>query len=139
MAEPIRQDFGCPNLCRNHQKEIDMRNLNIIRIITSLGLLSAFLIMGCGGGKTPSVADNSVNAAKPSAAALAALAKADAADGKVDKVVSKCLTCMLGMEGKPENATAYGEFTLHFCSKTCKEAFLSDPEKVALALKFPEK
>jgi YHS domain-containing protein len=133
-----------------------MRNLNIIRIITSLGLLSAFLMLGCSSGKTPAVADNSVNvaqpsaaapatfdnsanAAKPSAAALVALAKADAADGKVDKVVSKCLTCMLGMEGKPENAATYGEFTLHFCSKNCKEAFLSDPEKVVLALKFPAK
>jgi YHS domain-containing protein len=116
-----------------------MRNLNMIRIITLLGLLSAFLMLGCAGGKTPSAADNSVNATKPSAVALVALAKADVADGKVDKVVSKCMTCMLGMEGKPENAATYGEFTLHFCSKTCKEAFLSDPEKVVLALKFPEK
>jgi hypothetical protein len=116
-----------------------MRNLNIIMIITSLGLLSAFLILGCAGGKTPSVADSNANAAKPSPATLAALAKADTADGKADKIVSKCLTCMLGMEGQPENATTYGEFTLYFCSKSCKEAFLSDPEKAALALKFPEK
>jgi hypothetical protein len=114
-----------------------MRNLNIIRIITSLGLLSAFLMLGCADGKTPSAADSSVKVTQPSAAALAVLAKADAADGKVDKVVSKCLTCMLGMEGRPENAATYGEFALHFCSNTCKEAFLSDPEKVALALKFP--
>jgi hypothetical protein len=131
-----------------------MRNLNIIRIITWLGLLSAFLMLGCTSSKTPAVADNSASATNPgaaapaasnnsvnapSAAALAALAKADAADGKVDKVVSKCLTCMLGMEGRPENAATYGQFTLHFCSNNCKEAFLSDPEKVALALKFPAK
>jgi YHS domain-containing protein len=116
-----------------------MRNPNIIKIITFLGMLSAFLILGCAGGKTPAVGDNSANAAKPSAAALAALAKADAADGKVDKVVSKCLTCMLGMEGRSENAANYGEFTLHFCSKSCKEAFLSDPEKVVLAIQFPAK
>jgi hypothetical protein len=31
------------------------------------------------------------------ASALAALAKADAADGKVEKIVSKCLNGMLGM------------------------------------------
>jgi YHS domain-containing protein len=116
-----------------------MRNLNIIIIITSLGLLSACLILGCAGGKTSSVADNSVKAAELGAAALTTLAKADAADGKVDKIVSRCLTCMLGMEGRPENAATYGGFTLHFCSTSCKEAFLSDPEKAVLALKFPEK
>jgi hypothetical protein len=116
-----------------------MRNLNILIILILLGLPIAFLILGCASGKTPAVADKSVKAAEPGAAALAALAKADAADGKVDKIVSRCLTCMLGMEGRPENAATYGEFTLHFCSKPCKEAFLNDPEKAALALKFPEK
>jgi hypothetical protein len=116
-----------------------MRNRNMLGIITSLGLLSAFLILGCSGGKTPSAADDSVNAAKPGAAALAALAQADAADGKVDKVVSKCLTCMLGMEGKPENAATYGQYTLQFCSTSCKEAFLSDREKAVLALQLPAK
>jgi|WetSurMetagenome_2_1015567.scaffolds.fasta_scaffold13150_3 YHS domain-containing protein len=116
-----------------------MRNLKIKRIIISLGLLSAFLILGFAGDKTPSAADKSVNATKPSKAALAALAKADAADGKVDKVVSKCLTCKLGMAGRPENAATYGKYTLYFCSTTCKEQFLKDCEKAVLALKFPAK
>jgi YHS domain-containing protein len=116
-----------------------MRNLSILGIITSLGMLSAFLFMGFAGGKTLSTADNSVTDAKPGATVLAALAKADAADGKVDKVISKCLTCKLGMEGRPENAATYGKYTLHFCSTTCKEKFLKDPEKAVLALKFPEK
>jgi hypothetical protein len=116
-----------------------MGNLNIIRIITLLGLLGAFLMFGFAGSKTPVAADNSVIATKPSTTALDALAKADAADGKVDKIVSKCLTCMLGMQGQPENAVTYGKFTLHFCSKTCKEKFLKDPEKAVLALKFPSK
>jgi YHS domain-containing protein len=116
-----------------------MRNLNVIRIIISLGLLSAFLIAGFAGDKTPSATDKSVNATAPSKAALAALAKADAADGKVDKIVSKCLMCMLGMDGKSENAATYGKYTLHFCSKTCKEKFLKDPETAVLAVKFPAK
>jgi YHS domain-containing protein len=106
-----------------------MQNLNVIRIIISLGLLSAFLIAGFAGDKTPS----------PGKAALAALAKADAADGKVDKIVSKCLMCMLGMDGKSENAATFGKYTLHFCSKTCKEKFLKDPEAAVLAVKFPAK
>jgi hypothetical protein len=113
--------------------------MSLLRIITSMGLLSAFLIMGFASGKTLSTADKSVTASKPGTAALAALAKADAADGKVDKVISKCLTCMLGMEGRPENAATYGKYTLHFCSTTCKEKFLKDQEKAVLALKFPEK
>jgi polysaccharide deacetylase 2 family uncharacterized protein YibQ len=111
----------------------------MIRIIASLGLLGALLMLGFADGKTLSAADNSVVAAKPSEVALAVLAKADAADGKVDKLVSKCLTCMLGMGGQPENAVTFGKFTLHFCSKTCKEKFLKDPEKAVLALKFPSK
>jgi hypothetical protein len=116
-----------------------MLNSNIKRLIPSLGLLSAFLILGLAAVNTPSVAVSSANAAKPSAAALAALAKADAADGKVDKIVSKCLMCMLRMDGRPENAASYGQFTLHFCSKACKEAFINDPEKAVLAVKFPSK
>ena len=44
------------------------------------------------------------------------LAKADAADGSVDKVVSKCLGCGLAMNGKRDRRHNRG-FTLHFCSK----------------------
>lgn len=122
---------------RTLQKGVLMRSLNILKTIVSLGLLNAFLIAGCTSSKAPAKADKETSANVPSAAALAVLAKADAADGKVDKVVSKCVTCMLGMEGLPENAVTYGEYTLYFCSQTCKENFLKDREKALLALKFP--
>ena len=115
-----------------------MRNLNILMIIISLGLLSAFLMAGCNSSKAPANADKSASISAPSAAALALLAKADAADGAADKVVSKCVTCMLGMEGQPDCTATYGEYTLHFCSEACREHFIKDREKALLALEFAE-
>ena len=115
-----------------------MRNLDILTIIISLGLLSAFLMAACSSAKAPAEADKSASVNTPSAAALALLAKADAADGATDKVVSKCVTCMLGMEGQPDHAATYGEYTLHFCSEACREHFIKDREKALLALEFPE-
>lgn len=101
-------------------------------------LVCAFLLMGCSKTEVPATTKNSASQSGPGAATLAVLAKADAADGTVDKVVSKCVTCMLGMEGKPEFAAAWGEYTVHLCSAECKETFTKDPEKALLALKFPE-
>ena len=45
---------------------------------------------------------------------------------------------MLGMEGKPEHAASWGEYTVHSCSAHCKETFVKDPDKALLALEFPE-
>ena len=66
------------------------------------------------------------------------LAMADAVDGKVDHVVSKCAKCMLGMDGSAEHAAKYAGYTLHFCSADCKEGFEKDPEQSVLALKVDE-
>ena len=96
------------------------------------------LLTGCGKTEAPPTPEQGASQVDRGAALLAAVAKADAADGTVDKVVSKCVTCMLGMEGKPEFATAWGEYTVHLCSAECKETFTKDPEKALLALKFPD-
>jgi hypothetical protein len=101
-------------------------------------LLCAILLTGCGKTEEPSTSPVSTNQSDSAAAVLTALAKADAADGTVDKVVSKCVTCKLGMEGKPEFATTWGDYTVRLCSAECKETFTKDPEKALLALKFPE-
>ena len=101
---------------------------------------------GCEGGNkdAPSPSgDPAITAAasQPSAAGLtvlANLAKADAADGATDKVVSKCLTCNLGMEGSPEHVAKLGDYQLHLCSDKCKAGFEAAPEKALLALKLPE-
>ena len=74
---------------------------------------------------------------KPEAAVEAMLAKADAVDGKVDKTVSKCAMCALGMDGKAELASEASGYKLHFCNDGCKKTFDKDPTKVILALKIP--
>ena len=100
-------------------------------------LAIAFLMLavaGCGGGEkdAPSPSGDPA-AAQPSAAGLAVLAKADAADGATDKVVSKCLTCNLGMEGNSEHVATLGDYKLHLCSPECKSGFEAAPEKALLA------
>ncbi len=109
-------------------------------------LAIAFLVLavaGCEGGNkeaSPPSGDpaSTVATPQPSAAGLAVLVKADAADGAADKVVSKCLTCNLGMEGSAEHVAMLGDYKLHLCSDECKTGFEAAPEKALLALKLPE-
>ena len=64
----------------------------------------------------------------------AALAAADAADGKIDRVVSKCMTCSLHMDGEEKyRADAYG-YTMHLCSENCLFRFERNPERAIRAL-----
>lgn len=72
------------------------------------------------------------------AAVEAMLTEADEFDGKTDKVVSKCASCALGMDGKSEHALEVSGYTLHFCSEDCKTGFEKDTTKAILALKIPE-
>ena len=73
-----------------------------------------------------------------SAEVEAKLAKADAFDGTEDKIVSKCPTCALAMDGKPEHALEVSGYTLHFCAAGCKEAFAKDITKSILDMEIPE-
>ncbi len=72
------------------------------------------------------------------AAVQAKLAGADKFDGKSDKVVSKCPSCALGMDGKSEYALEVSGYKLHFCSEDCKTGFEKNTTKAILALKIPE-
>lgn len=56
------------------------------------------------------------------------LAAADAADGTVDKTVSECTSCGLGMPGNDAYTVEHDGYELHFCSETCKANFEQDPE-----------
>ena len=103
--------------------------------ILLVGLLFACLAMGCGTAKAPDTPQKQGLAASPSADSLKILAKADASDGSVDMVVSKCVTCRLGMDGKPEYSVNYGGYAVHLCSEECKKAFSENPEKALQALK----
>ena len=76
--------------------------------------------------------------AKVQAKVEAKLAKADSFDGKTDKVVSKCPSCALGMDGSNEHALKVSGYKLHFCSTACKTGFETDTVKAILALQILE-
>ena len=100
----------------------------------------AFSLCGCTPTEddTAPPKDSAKTPTGPSAEVLAALAKADGADGKTDKVVSKCVTCALAMDGKADHAATVGDYKVHLCSDDCKKKFDTDPDKALLALKVPE-
>ena len=67
----------------------------------------------------------------------ARLAAADAADGKTDHVIEKCVSCRLQMAGQPEFTSTVADYRVQLCSAGCKKAFESDPGKQLLALPAP--
>lgn len=100
-------------------------------------LLTVCLWAGCGGAPE-TTGSQGATLPPPSEAAVAMLAKADLADGTEDHVVSKCLTCSLGMDGKSAHASTFGEYELHLCSAACQKSFASDPESAVLKVKLPD-
>jgi YHS domain-containing protein len=66
---------------------------------------------------------------------LARMAEADAADGTVDKVIRKCVTCSLYMDGDAAyTATAHG-YEVHLCSESCLDRFQRDPDRAVRSMK----
>jgi YHS domain-containing protein len=63
----------------------------------------------------------------------ARLVKADALDGKSDKLIVKCALCGYGMDGKAEHASRHGDYRMQFCSAGCKTTFDKDPAKAIKA------
>ena len=64
----------------------------------------------------------------------ARLVQADAADGKEDHVIAKCVTCSLKMPGDPAFTLVVGGYSVRLCSAGCKAQFEKDPAKALLAL-----
>jgi len=106
--------------------------------------LIALLGWGCGRGTGEPAAEEELG---QQAAAVeesvrpdveAKLARADAFDGAVDRVVSRCAACGLAMDGSTDHTLQYGGYELRFCSPGCKQIFEADPEAGILALIIPE-
>ena len=66
------------------------------------------------------------------------LAAADAYDGTTDKIVSKCLTCGLKMEGSDEHAVTVEGYAVHLCGPERATKFKEDTTKAILALQVPK-
>lgn len=121
-----------------------MRNGNFNLAITCLAL-SAMLVVftGCkkeeasqpAAGAEKGKVKNTVQKNDPAVDAI--LAKADAVDGNVDKIVSKCASCSLGMDGSAAHALKVGSYKMHFCSADCKEGFSENTKESILALNIP--
>jgi YHS domain-containing protein len=110
---------------------------------TCLGL--AVLLVGCGGGETTPEEESSTTGSQPADEAAAdaeaiatKLAAADALDGNVDQIVTRCASCALLMDGKKDHAVEYEGYTLYFCREGCKERFEKDMEGMLVALEIPE-
>jgi hypothetical protein len=116
-----------------------MKRPKILHWIAPLCIATFWI--GCGGQHDSPDADvpsPGASAAAPSEEALVILAKADGFDGTEDKVVSKCLSCGLGMSGKAQHASTFGDYELHWCSEHCKEGFDAKPEQSVITAKLPE-
>ncbi len=70
--------------------------------------------------------------------ALATLAAADGFDGAEDKVVERCASCALHMNGSKEHAAKVSGYMLYFCTEACKDRFTKDVTQSILALEIPD-
>ena len=119
---------------------------HLVGIVGLVSLMTLVAIVGCrkesGPADTPKLADAPKLSDTPdpaqSAEVIAKLVKADLVDGTEDKVVHRCASCRLGMDGDEKNALTVGEYQMHFCSADCKDRFAKDPSANILALAIPE-
>lgn len=95
-------------------------------------LIGACLMVGCESKSNQETAITSEQV-------KAQLAKADAFDGTVDKVVHRCAPCGLGMDGSAEHALEMEGYTMHFCSAGCLEGYSKDPKKSVMSMTVPGK
>jgi hypothetical protein len=119
--------------------------------IWGLLLLTVAMLAGCAEQTTPPaeeaaaepVPEPVVEEVVPAAFEMtpeleAVLAKADLVDGTEDKVVALCPACALGMDGSAEHAANAGDYTLHFCTEQCKDAFSENLTASLMAMALPE-
>lgn len=103
-----------------------------MRVSLMFGLVVALLLVGCGKEEraepeTPVVID-----ASPELEAK--LAGADRADGIEDQVITQCPGCGLAMEGSDDHVSQVADYSIHFCSDTCRDNFAEDPAGMLMAL-----
>ena len=84
------------------------------------------------------VAEPARSDAEPQAEVQAKLVKADLLDGQADKIVSRCASCALNMDGSSDHALKVLDYTMYFCTEGCAKTFAEDTTKSVLAMKIPE-
>jgi len=114
------------------------------RSLCVLAATAAIALTGCRKEETPTDTPKAVSATKAPVAAVAEtppavtamLAKADAADGTTDKIVSKCAGCALRMDGSEAHEFSVSGYKMRFCSEVCQDGFEKDPNTSILAMKI---
>ena len=101
-------------------------------------------VTGCSKEKesksaTPAdTAKSAKSEAEPTAEVEAKLAKADLLDGEADKIVTRCASCALRMNGTSEHSLKVLDYTLYFCTPGCAQRFAENINESILAMKIPE-
>ncbi len=111
----------------------------IVTLVLAACLAVCFSGIGCEKkDDTPEPKDKSAGVTAPGGTAVLAalLAKADAKDGATDKVVTKCVTCALAMDGSADHKVSVEGYEVHLCSADCKKSFEGDPTKSLQTLKL---
>ena len=103
----------------------------------SVGLLLFVMLGGCKKEGDASSSEKPQAKGDVLAEYSGKLAKADLADGKQDKIISKCVACSLNMDGKKENSRKALDYTLYFCTPRCAEKFSEDMGGMLAGLKIP--
>ncbi len=91
-----------------------------------------------GAAAAAAGADTAAAPAEQDAKAETMLARADAVDGTVDHVVSKCAMCAFYMDGRPEFSVDVHGYKVQLCSEHCKESFEKDTKAAILAMQIPK-
>ena len=116
-------------------------NRRICCLIPTVLLLAVTACSNERESKSTTPADTAKSAtskAKPTAEVEAKLAQADLLDGEADKIVTRCASCALKMDGSSDHALKVLDYTLYFCTERCAKSFAANTTKAVLALEIPE-
>lgn len=108
------------------------------KLFLTVGCL--FLAVGCNGSAETEVVEDSTPVVNLTLTDThkANLAAADKLDGAEDKVVHRCYSCALGMDGDAANAAKVGDYELHFCSEGCVDNFVGSADDVLATTGIPK-
>lgn len=117
------------------------------KFLACVAAATILFFAACSAESKPATAPAQAAPAAPAAApslspiteeTLAKLAKADAKDGKVDKVVHRCAGCSLGMDGEEKWPLQVQDYSMHFCKQACLDRYAKDPAKAIAAMKIKD-
>lgn len=106
---------------------------HLANVIIAAACLIVCLPIACSKDEPDTAEISDVDQAKVNAK----LAAWDELDGKKDKTIEKCAGCALAMDGKADHAFKASGYSMHFCSKHCRDNYSTDTAKKILAQKTP--